>query len=167
MPEARKEGDKIARQYLAHFIDAGFGGTANWVRLGKDLEEYNIELNPEIETKKNIWGESTSNVKGYEPQATNDTYYAYEGDALYEKLFEIANNRSTGSECKTKVCDVLLNSDGSIVSAWQEDAIVVPKSIGGGTDGVNIPFEVRYSGNRADVTTKASITDKKLTISAA
>lgn len=162
----RTKGEKIERKYLAHFIDAGFGGASNWVRLGKDLEEYNIEMNPEIETKKNILGESSSGVKGYEPQATLDTYYAYEGDPLYEQLFSIVNNRSTGSQCVTKVCDVLLNTDGTIVSAWQEDAIVVPTSVGGGTEGMNIPFEVHYSGSRKDVTSTATIKDGKLTVSA-
>lgn len=167
MSEAvRKTGDKIERKYLAHFIDAGFGSTSSWVRMGKDLEEYNIEMNPEIETKKNILGESSSGVKGYEPQATLDTYYAYEGDPLYEQLFSIVNNRSTGSQCVTKVCDVLLNTDGSIVSAWQEDAIVVPTSVGGGTEGMNIPFEVHYSGNRKDVTSKTTLVDGVLTITA-
>ena len=167
MSKARAAGEKIERKWLAHFVDAGFGGTANWVRLGKDLEEYNIEMNPEIETKKNILNETTSQVKGYEPQSALDTYYAYEGDPLYEQLYKIANNRSTGSECVTKVCDVLLNNDGSIVSAWQEDAIVVPSSIGGGTEGVNIPFEIHYNGNRKDVTAQTTLADGVLTISAA
>ncbi len=166
MSEVRTDGEKIERKYLAHFIDAGFGDTPNWVRLGKDLEEYNIELNPEIETKKNILGESSTQVKGYEPQATLDTYYAYEGDPLYEQLFSIANNRSTGSQCVTKVCDVLLNKDGTTVSAWQEDVIVVPTSVGGGTEGMSIPFEVHYSGNRTEVTSAATIANGKLTIAA-
>ena len=160
----RSEGDKIERKYLAHFIDAGFGKTANFVRLGKDLEEHNIELNPDIETKKNILGESTNRVKGYEPQVTLDTYYAYEGDALYNQLLSIVNSRATGSQCVTKVCDVILDTDGTIVSAYMEDAIVVPTSVGGGTEGVNIPFEVHYNGNRTDVTAKAAITGGKLTI---
>lgn len=164
MSEVRTTGEKIERKYLAHFIDAGFGGTPKWIRLGKDLEEYNIELNPDIETKKNILGESSAQVKGYESQATLDTYYAYEGDPLYERLFEIANNRSTGSKCETKVCDVLLNNDGSIVSAWEEEAIVVPTSVGGGTEGVNIPFEIHYNGNRKDVTAKTTLAKGVLTI---
>ena len=156
----REKGDKIERKYLAHYIDAGFGGTANWVRIGKDLEEYNIEMNPDIETKKNILGESSTAVKGYEPQATPDTYYAYEGDPLFEQLFKIVNERSTGSACITKVMDVLLNTDLTVVSAYQEDAIVVPTSVGGDTAGMQIPFEVHYSGNRKEMTSKASISEE-------
>lgn len=46
---------KAERQYLAHFIDADFDTTyaaSTYVRLGDDLEEFNEELNPEVETKK-------------------------------------------------------------------------------------------------------------------
>lgn len=67
---AETTNQKIERKYLAHYIDASFNGTTvNYVRLGKDLEEYAIELNPDSETKKNILGENSTNVKGYEPQA--------------------------------------------------------------------------------------------------
>ena len=46
---------KIERKYLAHYIDSSFNGTAaNYVRLGKDLEEYAIEMNPDSETKKSV-----------------------------------------------------------------------------------------------------------------
>ena len=40
--------NKIERKYRAHFIDASFGtgsATPNYVRLGADLEEYNLDLN--------------------------------------------------------------------------------------------------------------------------
>lgn len=152
-------GEKIERKYLAHFIDASFGNeTANYIRLGKDLEEYNIELNPDVETLKNILGETSNNVMGYEPSGSVDTYYAYVGDPLFEHLSEIANERSTGSQLKTTVVDVLLNSKGVITWAYREDVLVIPQSIGGDTGGVQIPFEIMYNGNRKkgtfDMTTK-------------
>ena len=45
---------KIARKYMAHFLDSGSlcGGTSGYERLGKDLEEYNVELNPDTEHLK-------------------------------------------------------------------------------------------------------------------
>lgn len=146
-----EELKKVERKYLAHFIDAAFDTTfaaSNYVRLGKDLEEYAIELNPDIETKKNILGETSVNVNGYEPQSSVDTYYAYYGDSLFEKMFNIANNRSTGSEVKTSVVDVLIGEDGTVESAYREDVIVEVQSIGGGNGGVNVPFAIHYNGNR-------------------
>lgn len=142
-------GDKMERKWLAHYIDSSFGGaTPSYVRLGKDLEEYNIEMNPDSETKKNILGENSTTVKGYDPSSSVDTYYAYEGDALFEHLAAIVNGRETGSSLKTTVIDVLVNSTGTAEWAYKEDAIIIPQSIGGDTGGIQIPFEVHYNGNR-------------------
>lgn len=147
MPETVKT--KIERKYLAHFIDANFGETTvGYIRLGQDLEEYNIELNPDVETLKNILGETSNTVKGYEPSSSVGTYYAYVGDPLFEHLSDIVNDRSTGSQLKTTVVDVLINSEGVVTWAYREDALIVPQSMGGDTGGVQIPFEVMYSGNR-------------------
>lgn len=50
-------GEKMERKWLAHYIDSNFGNsTENYIRLGQDLEEYNIEMNPDSETKKHrLW----------------------------------------------------------------------------------------------------------------
>ena len=163
-------GTKYERKFLAHFIDSTFGGvvtSAAWKRLGKDLEELNIELNPEEETKRNILGENSTRISGYEVSYSVDTYYAEKGDQLFEKLKYIVDNRSTGDGVLTMVCDVLLDSEGTIESAWVEDAIVIPQSFGGDTTGVQIPFDVKYNGNRTDVTSRASISNGVLTIAAA
>ena len=150
---------KIERKYLAHYIDENFGtDTVSYARLGKDLEEYSIEMNPDSETKKNILGETSTVVKGYEPSGNVETYYAYEGNALFTKLADIVNNRSTGSELETTVVDVLVSANGTVLWAYREDVIIIPQSIGGDTGGVQIPFEVHYNGNRTagtfDLTTK-------------
>ena len=140
---------KIDRKYLAHFIDASFGGnTVAYVRLGKDLEEYNEELNPDVEVQKNIWGEQNVKHNGYEVQSEVDPFYAYTGDDLFEKLADIANERKTGDDCKTTKVDVLLNADGTVEWAYREDVYVVPNSFGGDTSGVQIPFTVYNAGNR-------------------
>lgn len=152
---------KIERKYLAHFIDASFGtgsATPNYIRLGADLEEYNLDLNPDIEVSKNILGDSTIKHNGYEPQSSVDTFYAVTGDALFETLSDIANERKTGDDCKTTAVDVLLNDKGVVTWAYREDVMVVPTSMGGDTSGVQVPFSVYYCGNRTkgtfDVTKK-------------
>lgn len=140
---------KIERKYLAHFIDASFGDTTtNYVRLGKDLEEYAEELNPDVEIQKNILGEQNVQHNGYEVQSEVDPFYAYTGDPLFEALSEIANERKTGDDCVTTKVDVLLNADGTVAWAYREDVWVVPNSVGGDTSGVQIPFSVFNAGNR-------------------
>lgn len=155
---AMEAGTKYERKYLAHYIDSSFNATSpSYTRLGKDLEDYSIALNPDVETKKNILGESTTNVKGYAPQGSIDTYYAYKGDPLYEHLLAAVNERSTGSMLETTVVDVIVDSEGKVESAYRENAIIVPQSIGG-SDGIQIPFEIYYNGERTvgdfDVTAK-------------
>ena len=112
---------KIERKYLAHYIDASFGGEAvNYVRLGDDLEEYNEELNPTVEVTNNIKGEQSVKHSGYEVQSEVDPYYANTDDPLFERLSKIANERLTGDACVTTKVDVLLSEDGSVEWAYRE-----------------------------------------------
>lgn len=158
----------VERKYLAHYIDAAFDTTyaaSEYVRLGKDLEEYGEDLNPDVAITKNILGEQSVKVNGYEVQADVDPFY-YEGndDALSEKIMEIANNRSTGDKCKTSCVDVLLkpgeteDAAPAVVWAYREDCYVVPNSVGGDTSGIQTPFTVYKAGNRVkgtfDLSTK-------------
>lgn len=160
----------VERKYLAHYIDAGFnasGGAAQYVRLGKDLEEYAEELNPDVETAKNILGEQSVKVSGYEAQADVDPFY-YEDydDSLSNKIMELANARATGDRCRTTVVDVLLkpdetdpeNNPPTVIWAYREDAFVVPNSVGGDTTGIQTPFTIYKAGNRTrgtfDLSTK-------------
>ena len=146
----------IERKYLAHYIDASFGGgTVSYVRLGKDLEEYNEELNPDVEVTKNIIGEQAVKHSGYEVQADVDPFYFEDyDDTLSEKIMELANTRATGDKCKTTMVDVLLkpgateNVAPTVVWAYREDVYVIPNSVGGDTSGIQTPFTIYKAGNR-------------------
>lgn len=143
---------KIARKYMAHYIDASFGGsTANWYRIGKDLEEYNVEMNPDTEVRKNILGESSFVHNGYEISADADPYYAVVGDALFEKLQTIIDTQANDDTCKTDILEVHLWDEGSTTGtfvAYKQEAYVVPTSYGGDTSGYQIPFTVNYTGTK-------------------
>lgn len=141
---------KIDRKYMAHLLDASFGGASpNWVRLGKDLEEYNVELNPDTETSKNILGESTFKHNGYEVSAEADPYYAEVGDPLFEHLQMIVDERAKDDTCKTKSLEVhMWDGTETAFVAYQQECYVVPTSYGGDTSGYQIPFSVYYTGER-------------------
>lgn len=152
----------IERKYLAHYIDVSFG-EATYERLGKDLEEYSLELNPDVESKQNILGENSVVVNGYEASSTVEPYYCNREDALSTHLMKIAMERLSGDDCKTTVVDVLLaaGADGAsptTVWAYREDCVIVPESIGGDTSGVQVPFTIHRAGNRVkgqfDISTK-------------
>lgn len=142
---------KIARKYMAHFLDASFGDkTPNWHRIGEDLEEYNVDLNPDTEVKKNILGNSTFNHNGYEPSADVDPYYARVDDPLFPHLQKIVDERATDDTCKTSALEVHLweGDEESGYTAWKQDCYVVPTSYGGDTSGYQIPYTVNYVGDR-------------------
>ena len=145
---------KIERKYMAHLLNtAGFNGstdTASWYRLGEDLEEYNIDLNPDTELVKNILGNTRFDFKGYEPSSESDPFYARVGDALFVKLQDIVDNRYTGDQCKTDALEVHLwdGDDTAGYTAYRQPCYVVPSSYGGDTSGYQIPFTVNYVGDR-------------------
>lgn len=146
----------IERKYLAHYIDAAFStSTPTYVRIGKNLEEYNEELNPDVEVTKNILGEQSVQHSGYEVQSDVDPFY-YEDydDTLSNKIMDLANTRATGDKCKTTMVDVLLKpgltEDAAPIAVWayREDVYLIPNSVGGDTSGIQTPFTVYKAGNR-------------------
>lgn len=156
----------IERKYLAHYLDAKFDATyanTEYVRLGKDLEEYAEELNPDVEISKNILGEQSVKHSGYEVSSDVDPFY-YEDydDALSNKIMDLANERATGDKCKSTMVDVLLKpseTEGgqpTVVWAYREDVYVIPNSIGGDTSGIQTPFTVYRAGNRVKGTWNVS-----------
>lgn len=151
---------KLKRSALLHYLDASFGGASpSWSIIGKDVEDLSVELNPDTETVKNILDETNVNDNGYEPSFDVDTYYADPSDGqFYNKIKDIAFNRKTGEECKTKVLEVLIDKTEGPYDAWTEDCVVKPQSYGGAQGGVRIPYNVTFSGNRIKGT--VTITNK-------
>ncbi len=143
---------KIARKYLAHYINAAANGasTAEYERLGKDLEEFSTELSAQVETKKNILGESAIVISGYEKTAAVEPYYAESGSALFEKLQDIIDNGRVLDELKTDVVEVKLwdSTAEGIYPAVCEEAYIEITSYGGDTTGYQIPFTLHFTGKR-------------------
>ncbi len=151
---------KLKRSALIHYVDTSFGGeTPSWFPIGEDVTDMSVELNPDTETVKNIFDETNVNDNGYEPSFDVDTYYANPSNGqFYTKIKDIAFNRKTGDDCKTKVLEVLIDKTEGPYDAWCEDCIVKPQSYGGAQGGVRIPYNVTFSGNRIKGT--VTITDK-------
>ncbi|MBR1384345.1 MAG: hypothetical protein IJ555_11145 [Ruminococcus sp.] len=158
--------DKLSRSHLKHFLDSTFGGqTPSWFKVGKDNDDMSMELNPSTETTKNVWDETEIEDNGYEPTMSVDPYYARKEDAIYPKIKDIALNRLTGDECKTKMLEVLIDKTAAPFDAWIEDCIVKPQSYGGSQGGVAIPYEITPCGNRTQGT--VTITDGQPVFTAA
>ena len=141
---------KIERKYLAHFINAAAleAEAPAYERLGKDLEEFSTEMAAQVDTKKNILGESSILISAYEKTASVEPYFAEVGDPLFEKLQAIIDGDLTLDDCKASVVEVKLweSTDGNVYPAIKEEAYIEITSYGGDTAGYQIPFTVHYTG---------------------
>ena len=136
---------KIERKYLAHFLEVG----QEYVRLGKDLEEYSPELSAQVEKTKNILGEVAVNITGYEKTGTVEPYFAEVGDPLFQKLQQIIDGDLTLEGCKAAMVEVKLwEGEGTAFPAIREECYLEVTAYGGDTQGYQIPFTVHYTGEK-------------------
>lgn len=143
---------KIERKYLAHYINAAALNAENaaYERLGKDLEEFSPELAATVETKKNILGQTSVVISGYEKTGAVEPYYAESGTALFDRLQDIIDEARVLEDVKTDVVEVKLwepAEDGSY-PAIREEVYLEVTSYGGDTTGYQIPFKVHFTGNK-------------------
>ena len=149
---------KIERKYMAHFINAAREGEAVYERLGQDLEEFSPELSAQVETKKNILGESSVLISGYEKTASVEPFYAQKGSALFDRLQEIIDNDLVLDELKAEAVDVKLwdAAEDGVYPAVKEAVYIEVTSYGGDTTGYQIPFTLHYTGEKVKGTFNVS-----------
>ena len=143
---------KIERKYLAHYINAAqqSSGADDYERLGKDLEEFSPELAAQVETKKNILGETSVLISSYEKTGAVAPYYAEAGSALFERLQDIIDNGRVLDDLKTEVVEVKLweAAESGTYPAVKEEAYIEVTSYGGDTTGYQIPFTLHFTGSK-------------------
>lgn len=136
---------------MANYIDTDATQAApNYIRLGTDLEEFTVEMNANVETKKNILGQTSVSIDSYEPQASVEPYYAVVGDPMFLRLQKIYDERLTLDDLKTHVLEVHLweETTTGVFVAYREDAIIEIVSGGGDGTGLQFPFNIHHTGNR-------------------
>lgn len=144
---------KIERKYMAHYIDAALSGTLkgspNYVRLGKDLEEYSPEMSANVEKKQNILGETSVMLTSYEKSGSVEPYYAEKDDPLFARLQDIVDNGKVLDDCNTTVVEVHMWEEADPEKGFpavKDDAVIEVSSYGGDSTGYQIPFNIHYVG---------------------
>ena len=149
---------RIKRELFAHLINVTPSeDTGTYERLGEDLEEYNVEMNPESDEKKNILGNTKYEVSGYKPQSSVEPLYADSGTGLHQLLQKIIDGRLVGDDLKTDVLEVQLwnpTTEGSTdtFKAYKDEVVIEVSSYGGDTTGYQIPFNLHYTNKRVEGT---------------
>lgn len=141
---------KIERKYLAHYINTATEGDGVYERLGKDLEDFSPELSAQVETKRNILGQTSVVVSGYEKTGAVEPYYAEENSGLFARLQSIIDEGLTHEDVKTDVVEVKLweQAEDGCYPAVKEQAYIAVTSYGGDTTGYQIPFTLHFTGNK-------------------
>ena len=149
---------KIERKYMAHFINAAKEGEAVYERLGQDLEEFSPEMSAQVETKKNILGENSVLISGYEKTAAVEPFYANQGSQLFQRLQEIIDGDLTLDDLKADLVDVKLwdADEAGAYPAVKETVFIEVTSYGGDTTGYQIPFTIHYTGEKVKGTFNVS-----------
>ena len=156
---------KIERKYLAHFINTAEGGEAVYERLGKDLEEFSPELSAQVDTKKNILGETAVVISAYEKTGAVEPYYAESDTGLFARLQAIIDEGLVLDKLKTDIVEVKLweQAEGGAYPAIREEAFIEVTSYGGDTTGYQIPFKLHFTGKKVkgtfDVATRSFTAD--------
>ena len=140
---------KIERKYLAHYINVSQEGEAVYERLGQDLESFAPEMSAQVETKRNILGESAVVISGYEKTGAVEPYYADTDTGLFARLQTIIDEDLVLEKLRTDVVEVKLwkEADGKY-EAIREEAYIAISSYGGDTTGYQIPFTLHYTGKK-------------------
>lgn len=137
-----------------------------WTLIGKDTDSLSYSLNPDVETTKNVLGETIVNHSGYQPELAVDTYYARTEDSIYEKILDMAMNRkfdenSTAAYLLEAILDDEVRNSDSVTltgKAWIENVVVIPQEVGGELAGLGLPFNVNPNGGRVEGT--VSVTER-------
>lgn len=140
---------KIERKYLAHFINVSQEEQPVYEQLGQDLESYSPEMSAQVETKRNILGESAVVISGYEKSAAVEPYYADGDSGLFQRLQAIIDGDLVLEKLRTDVVEVKLwKQEEGRYEAIREEAYIAVTSYGGDTTGYQIPFTLHYTGKK-------------------
>lgn len=142
---------KLPRAVLAQWLSFD---KKDWTLIGKDTDSMSTSMNPDIDTKQNVLGETITEHKGFKPELAVDSYAARTEDSIYEPLLDITMNRkydeeSTSAYLLESVLDeAVVESDNKTLlgQGWMEEVTVVPQEYGGGTEAFGIPFNVSPKG---------------------
>ena len=101
-----------------------------------------------MDSKKNILGENSVVISGYDKTAAVEPYYAESGSALFARLQDIIDENRILEDLKTQVVEVKLweKAEGAQYPAICEEVYLEVTGYGGDIQGYQIPFTVHYTG---------------------
>lgn len=141
---------KIKREALMHFVNVGTVAEPVWEQLGDGIEELTREMNNNVESKTDITGKTSVNVTKGNQVSSFTPFLARKESEFFKKLYEIYTDDKELSDVEFEFLEVSVFdkvAEGSY-SAIKQTGAVDLKSFGGGTTGLDLPFDVNYLGSK-------------------
>lgn len=133
--------EKIKRSEFLTFIDTTPSGSSRtWVPLGVGVNEYGIDMNPQVDTEKWILEDNARNDHTSNQKQGSVTQKCYKNDPE----FEFVNAGRDKLNYKTKVLDIdTWNGTNGSYPAKLSDAIITITSY----SGEQIEYTIYYDGD--------------------
>lgn len=143
----------IKREEFMVFADVGTSSTPEWELIGDKVEEMSLEMNPNVETVTDITGNTSTTLDKYEVQTSVSPMRAKKESKLFNILYEIVKEEKTLSDVeRTFLCVNVFDKNGdgeaATYAAWTQKGVVAVQSYGGGTSGLDIPFNIHWTGKK-------------------
>lgn len=141
---------KVKRSEFAAFLNTGTTAVPVWSRMGKGITSQTISYNPANTTETYIHEDNgTTNLDSYAPtMATPQTAYA--GDAVFDFVDELRQNRAVAEGATTEVLFVYIYDEESagVYKAEKNNAVISIDDFGGeGGGNVVLNYTVSLNGN--------------------
>jgi len=144
----------IKREEFMTLMDVSADGTTpEWELIGDKVEEMSLEMNPNVETTTDITGNTSTTLDKYEVQTSVSPMRAKKDSKTFVVLYEIVKNEKTLSDVErnflcVNVFDKTGESSTVTYAAWTQKGVIAVQSYGGGTSGLDIPFNIHWIGKK-------------------
>lgn len=146
----------IKRKEFQLFADvAETPATPIWEIIGDKVEEMSLAMNPNVTTVTDVLGNTTTALDKYEVQTDVSPMRAKKESKLFGILYGIVKDEKTLSDVErtflaVNVFDTSTVTDGeeekTVYAAWTQKAVVAVQSYGGNTEGLDLPFNIHWTG---------------------
>lgn len=158
----------IKRADFKMFADVGTDAK-EWELIGDKIEEMMLNMNPNVETVTDVTGNTTTTLDRYEVQTDVTPMRAKKESELAKWLYEVVRDEKTLSDVEKEflcvnIFDATTTTTGvdpdivttTVYAAWTQNAVVAVQSYGGNTQGLDIPFNIHWTGKRTHGTFEPS-----------
>lgn len=141
---------KAKRESAILFMNVGESSVEEYEAIGKDNDELTRERNNEVESNKNVLGETEVTVTKGNQVTSVDPFNFRRESKLANFLYKIDKEDLDGADVEKEFVEVFTEdkeAEGEYAAFKQVGAIDL-KSWGGPTTGIATPFDINWKGPR-------------------